>query len=251
MSKSESDTRCPDGPRGVSFPVESRIVRETAVHPPIGSMLTFGCIVTIHAPLVLEPDASHPGGFPLLAPAMIGVDTDVVNDTPGTRTFGAIHLLGYVAVTVATVPTGAFGQAHTAKLLAPSYFPTAARAAGAVTLKSKSDIEMSCPFGPRGDSPFTPLRSSETALHSPTASALRVIVNDVVHGPRSCARALERTSSCGSKGKIKSAVRIRAPIQCRDLAPANRWPWRASIRACEMHQPVESSSARPESRAPL
>ena len=124
MSKSAIDTRCPEGPRGVSFPVESRIVRDTAEHPPIGSMLTLGCTVTIHAPLVLEPVGSHPGGLPLLAPTTIGVETDVVNDTPCTRTFCAIHLLGYVAVTVATVPIGAFGHAHTAKLLAPSYFPT-------------------------------------------------------------------------------------------------------------------------------
>ena len=57
-------------------------------------MLTYGCTVTIHAPLVLEPDGSQPGGLPLLAPATIGAVTDVVNDTPGTRTFGAIHLLG-------------------------------------------------------------------------------------------------------------------------------------------------------------
>jgi hypothetical protein len=114
MSKSEIDTRCPDGPRGVSFPVESRIVRETAEQPPIGSMLTVGCTVTNHAPLVLEPDGSQPGGLPLLAPATIGTDVVVVNETPGTRTFGAIHLLGYVAVTVATVLTGALGHAHTA-----------------------------------------------------------------------------------------------------------------------------------------
>ena len=218
MSKSAIDTRCPAGPRGVSFPVESRIVRDTAEHPPIANALTVGCTVTSHAPLVLDPDASHPGALPLLAPATIGTDVVVVKATPGTRTFGAIHLLGYVAATVATVPAGAFGHAHTEKLLAPSYFPTAERADGALTLKSKSDIDTSCPFGPRGHSLFALFRSSATALHSPTASALRVIERVAIHGPRSCALACERTTSCGingssaSIGRIGRIGRIRLPL---------------------------------------
>src|SRR5450432_628027 len=170
-------------------------------------------MVTVHGPPVLEFGASHPGGLPLLAPVVIGADTDVVNDTPGTRTFGAIHLLGYVAVTVATVPTGAFGQAHTAKLVAPSYFPTAARSAGALTVKSKSAIETLAPFGPRGHPfPDASLRSIDTALHSPTASTFRVIETVAVNGSPFCARASAKTRRCGSSGSITSAVRIRAPL---------------------------------------
>ena len=47
-------------------------MRDTAEHPPIANALTVGCTVTSHALLVLDPDASHPGALPLLAPATIG-----------------------------------------------------------------------------------------------------------------------------------------------------------------------------------
>src|SRR5450432_3640487 len=182
-------------------------------------------MVTVHGPPVLEFGASHPGGLPLLAPAAIGADVVVVNDTPGTATFGAIHLLGYVAVTVATVPTGAFGQAHTAKLVGPSYFPTAARSAGALTVKSKSAIETLAPFGPRGHPfPDASLRSIDTALHSPTAITFRVIDSVVVHGSRPCACDGAETSRCESSGRITSAVRIRAPLFVYDPVHEPRRP---------------------------
>ncbi len=115
MSKSVSEMRPPSGLRGVSFPVESRNVIDTAEQEPIGSALTPGRIVTSHGPPLLAFGASHPGALPLLAPAAIGTVVEVVNETPGTRTFAAMYFAGYVAVTVATVPTGALGHAHTAK----------------------------------------------------------------------------------------------------------------------------------------
>jgi hypothetical protein len=85
----------PAGVRGQSFPLESRSVNNTPAQEPIGSDIG-GCTVTVHGrarpvdATVVAPSTSHPGGLPLLAPATIGADTVVANDTSDTFIFGAI-----------------------------------------------------------------------------------------------------------------------------------------------------------------
>lgn len=109
-------------------------------------------------------------------------------------------------MTVATVPAGARGHAHTAKLLGPSYCPTAARSAGAVTLRSKSASDTRFPLGPRGHSfVAASVSASDTALHSPTRSALRPTESVAAHGPCACAM-------CGRSGTIAHAARISRRI---------------------------------------